>query len=1451
MVYPNNIDGFPSTPIQSGYEIEPDHVSNLYNYISGVESTLGLHPNTIFNTVSDRITQLEQTQISLNVIDPLIFNSGTQTLSMNKADYLNSGFLSKDDWAAFNSRVNSVNNKTGNDVTLTTSDISEGTNLYYTDGRVSGVIQNTVPNISAISPVFFNNSIISIQSGSPTQDGFISKGDWNIFNGKQNSLGFTPINKSGDTINGLFTTTSGIEPNISGTQNIGNLDKPFDAAYFNKIFLDSKQFRPELLSVPNMIRVSQYAQGFTSIYDAVASISGNASALKPYVVFVEPGNYSEPYIDLPSYVSIVGRDEDTVIVTPKGSNTIFNMNPNSTISFITINDGAIGFPAVTINNPQNFILMHKVALNNCDKGVSVTANNNSTDNWMYFEYVDSTQDFGAQPCFNFQCTSGTKLNVSCENFYPIAGISNPAIAMNCAGQGLKVTMRASAFLGTNNTGEALHIEDGAEVSFESIKFQNWGKAINNPNVGAGCIINGNINIINCVEDLNIANPFTNGAIQGILSIPKSTIDPLVDMTLMTQNPDGSRSTIMGDLYTGKNTNNLLYTNPLITSMATMGLTNGGTIIQYPISSGLKIGISGGYGYLDTDATDWTKTQYVSWNTQDFNLLANDDVYLYVDPNGNIQKSYSSINGDYSKILLGRAVCTATSVLLVGSISMDAVHTNNKFDEYLRDVFGPIVAEGMAITQSGTNKINSAGGEYYFSSHNWSPIAKTPVPNFYEFYHNTGSWTARLNTSGVINTMQFDDLTNLSGITTNFYTRHGLWYQGGSDKHLFVYGQAQYSGLELAKSASTPIPSSIFSNAIVPVADIIVQNGSGIVLIYDTRPTPQYKSPILNSATNILYHSQLLGLTNGDDHTQYLLTNGDRDLTGDQSFGNNNITNVNLINGINLSSHESGHLPNGIDPLDSAAPTTNLSASTTNHVGIQNSFARSDHSHAITSVGLPSTINTVNQSGTSSSFAKLDHIHAHGQQTDSTLHSLASVTTTGFLSMSDWILFNSKQPSGNYLNSGVNTTYIPEGGNLYYTDTRAKATISGTAPILVNNGLISTTLTQYTDTLARAVVSGASPISVTNAYISIPSGSISQDGFISKGDWGVFNNKLGVGTTTTAIVEGNNLYFTNARAIATISGTAPIIVNNGLISTTLTQYTDAMARATTSGSSPIVAINGLVTIQSGSQSQNGFLSSGDWGVFNAKQPSGNYVVTNTAASLTSLTTTTLSGNNLYLTNNGGIYALVSGNANIGTNAVPIYDIDTIELCTTRLSGLFAGSNISLAEGFIPTVSGNYQVGTLNLPLSDLYSNHVTSNLPSYSEIYMVGNATANQALQNTYVVVSGAFTNLGSSSDFSITANTHRVTYIGSDPITIKVTANVSAQAASNSQTMRLAIGKNKIAQSNYIDSRLVTSGLPSSTSNTWIGACTSGDYFQIMTTDITAANALTMISANLSIIKLI
>ena len=144
------------------------------------------------------------------------------------------------DWAIFNGStwdkvdntdaVSSVNGFTGA-VSLTTSNIAEGTNLYYLDSRArlalsftagSGAYNNTtgvitiptntsqltnganfitLSSLSASSPLSYNSGTgaFSIQVANSFQNGYLSSTDWNTFNSKQNTITLTTTGSSGSS----------------------------------------------------------------------------------------------------------------------------------------------------------------------------------------------------------------------------------------------------------------------------------------------------------------------------------------------------------------------------------------------------------------------------------------------------------------------------------------------------------------------------------------------------------------------------------------------------------------------------------------------------------------------------------------------------------------------------------------------------------------------------------------------------------------------------------------------------------------------------------------------------------------------------------------------------------------------------------------------------------------------------------------------------------------------------------------------------------------------------------------------------------------------------------------------------------------------------------------------------------------------------------------------------
>jgi hypothetical protein len=131
---------------------------------------------------------------------------------------------------------------------------------------------------------------------------------------------------------------------------------------------------------------------------------------------------------------------------------------------------------------------------------------------------------------------------------------------------------------------------------------------------------------------------------------------------------------------------------------------------------------------------------------------------------------------------------------------------------------------------------------------------------------------------------------------------------------------------------------------------------------------------------------------------------------------------------------------------------------------------------------------------------------------------AGASADGYLSSTDWNTFNNKQPlitagttaqyyRGDKTFQTLNTAAVPELTNLYYTDARARAAITGTAPISVVSGVVS---------------------------ISQASGS--SNGYLSSTDWSTFNNKQAALNGTGFVkISGTTISYDNSTYLTTISG----------------------------------------------------------------------------------------------------------------------------------------------------------------------------------------------------------------------------------------------------------------------------------------------------------------------------
>lgn len=157
-----------------------------------------------------------------------------------------------------------------------------------------------------------------------------------------------------------------------------------------------------------------------------------------------------------------------------------------------------------------------------------------------------------------------------------------------------------------------------------------------------------------------------------------------------------------------------------------------------------------------------------------------------------------------------------------------------------------------------------------------------------------------------------------------------------------------------------------------IDDIVEWNGSSWENVtpnegYAARVEDENKQYIYDGASWGLWdatidHGALIGLGD-DDHTIYLLINGTRAMTGDLNMGSQAITNVGLVDGVDVSAHKTRHDVGGADALSLTAPVD--------------------------------ITDTTSAAGSGSGYVAGDHTHGHGSRGGGSLHIKASAAGDGF------------------------------------------------------------------------------------------------------------------------------------------------------------------------------------------------------------------------------------------------------------------------------------------------------------------------------------------------------------------------------------------------------------------------------------------------------------------------
>jgi hypothetical protein len=713
---------------------------------------------------------------------------------------------------------------------------------------------------------------------------------------------------------------------IEGTDNFLKTIIPLDAPLY------------EVNQDPRKITVAKKGGDFTSISASVAYITGSSETNR-FVIDIGPGQFIEKAIDLRDkpYVAIVGSTIQTTQILASGSGDYDQilLGPTNEISFLSIYGvNTPGYAAIKVDGTgDNFAQAHKVSIYDFDYGIKVLSSVSRST--FYGEYIDIN---GAFSYGTYVSASNTTASLaSMENYYlfPSGGVS---IGNYASGLGAELDLYTCLFVGDNVSGSTtIYLADGAVVEVAGFDAQYWEYGVRVPNIGnpptfrmVGAMIHNSI-----TSDFLVEQPATRGRFQGIsdhTKINNASPDFYWNFLDDTDGENDVTRKLSVTFEDGTHTD----ATTLIFNGSAMGVLNRGEI---SVVTGLTASVSGGFGYVKVPSTeiykrlDWPDTQII--------LPSSSNNYLYFDDNQTLL--YGGTSPDYlNNIILGRVVTNQTDIAFIDQSPYLAAHTANLLSTFNRQALGPVYAEGSIVTANTavSYSLDTTAGNYFYSENQFMPTGGTGIT--FTRYYVSGSGFNTTSTTTVPSNV-YNSGSSLIPMSSSYFTKHSLYVvgQGIEEQYFLVVGQNQFATLVETEGANLPLPPTFFSDSVVSIASVYVQSGSSnIIQIEDIRPVIGFKASGVNASS---VHGNLLGLS-ADDHTQYLLVDGARQMAANLGLGGNNIFNTNLITATSVSSSFTGSLIGtasyATQALSSSFATQALSSSfaSTASIATSSSFA---------------------------------------------------------------------------------------------------------------------------------------------------------------------------------------------------------------------------------------------------------------------------------------------------------------------------------------------------------------------------------------------------------------------------------------------------------------------------------------------------------------------------------
>jgi pectin methylesterase-like acyl-CoA thioesterase len=724
-----------------------------------------------------------------------------------------------------------------------------------------------------------------------------------------------------------------------------------------------------------IVTVQKSGGDFTSIAAAVNAIT-DANSTNRYIINVGAGTFVEPEIVMKPYVSIQGSGRATFIEPDSTSHHIIRGCDSSELYSFVIGGSGTGYAAIYQETPSGTSTSALICRN-------ILFRDNYLLCWTYgntgqAHVVLFNCRYGGSNSFTYGFRATNNNNTVASKITIIGttsqGFTSPLPTDLCYASGTNCAITLNGFNCVNKSTiesgtTAFRVSNGGHIHLVAVNIEGFDNGIIAENSGSGpdiVIVGTSIN--SCNTDINIANPDTVGSVDISATRTKIFKNSLSTISMFVVDPEETGVSFAGPFYYAQqNFSDITDVSKLITNTPTMGLITGGSLST---SGSLSIAVSGGSGYLD-DAI-----RYVSWTTGSLSMPVNSNNYVYVNSTG--LPTYSTAYPDTKQnILLGLVSTNGSQVIYIQNIPMDSNHWSNDVDLVLKNGLGPIYSSGSLVTETGTRQLTVGQGTYYFRNKQFLPAGASPATfNVYYRSSTAGIFSTITGQTTVPNGFYDNGTGTLAALTAGYYTKHLLCLLGGpGEVYALIYGQAEYSSQGAAEAAGLPLEPSFITDAFTRVSSIVVQQGfASIVSFIDERPRVGFASSSVTGVVTV--HGNLLGLS-ANDHPQYLLVDGSSTMSGNLNLAGNNITNVGLFNGFDVSAHASRHAFNGVDPLPAGT----------------NSDIK-ELSDSVSSAGISNTL-----------VPRADHVHAHGNRGGGSLHATATTSTAGFISSTDKLKLN--------------------------------------------------------------------------------------------------------------------------------------------------------------------------------------------------------------------------------------------------------------------------------------------------------------------------------------------------------------------------------------------------------------------------------------------------------------